>query len=426
MKKNIAVSIANYIQYINIKPGLDKLIDKGYEIDIYCPKIVDDDGFNNIFEDNVKILKENGYKVYRKPQKSKKYKVLLEPYPCLNIESKYKIKYRYGNISAKPNIVYSKIQEFILYDAILCSGIYDSNYLSIFSKTYITGNMKYINFKKKKCNKGKPILLYLPTYGECSSIDIIGNHLEKLRKKYYIIAKIHHGTCFLKSEAHRINTIKNNVDEFYDLHKNLSELLAIADVVLSDNSGSIFEALYTEVPVAVFSNDINQNKWGNFNTTQYELFKEGILPYTNKLDELGKILKEAQSTKIKKLQSSWSQKNLYHPKDQVVDFVNVVEKYLNDEIDKRHFDFHTEFKNDYLKLFAGNIENLNNINTLKKENEKLKSLLNNKDEKIKNINQEINELQGKINFLTNTVNYYKNGKLYKLANKIYRLKNGEK
>lgn len=429
MEKNIAIVILNYIQFINVKPGIDELIKKGHKLDIYCPISEDTDGFKELFEDNVQTLLNQGYTVYRTIENNKKYKILLEPYPCMNIEAKYKIKYRYGTISAKPNIVYGNPQNFIFYDAILCAGKYDANYLNVFSKTYLTGNMKYINFKKKKKTE-KKVLLYLPTYGECSSIDLIGDYLGKLKKNYHIIAKIHHGTAFLKNELYRIEKIKNNVDEFYVLHKDLSELLEIADVVLTDNSGSIFEALYAEVPIAIFSNDINQNKWGQFNTTQYELYKKNIIPYTNNVDNIEEILNKALSPSIKQKQNEWNRKNLYHPSNQIKDFVNIIEMYLNDQIDKRYFDFHSEFKNNYFKLY--------NYKNIAQEELKQKNILINnlKQENIKNEKNFQNQIQNTKKLLTKEIEknellikeleYYKSGKLYKLANKIYKLKNGGK
>ena len=172
------------------------MIKKGYSVDIYCNDTDDNAGFKELFADIRKHMREKGYTVYECAQKIK-YKVLLEPYPTgINIKSKYKIKYRYGNISAKPNIVYIP-KNFIIYDCILCAGDYDSNYLSVFSKTYKTANQKYVNFHKIKSKKyTKKVLLYLPTYGKESSIELIGDELKNLRKKYYIIAKIHHGTSF--------------------------------------------------------------------------------------------------------------------------------------------------------------------------------------------------------------------------------------
>lgn len=442
MENKIAIVIINYIQFVNIKPGIDELISRGHTIDIYCPKgDKENEGYSNLFEDNVKILKKMGYNVYREVDTARKYKILLEPYPFMKIKAKYKIKYRYGTLSAKPNIVYGNPQNYIFYDAILCGGSYDANYLSNYAKTYITGNMKYINFTKKVKNKNnKKILLYLPTYGSCSSLDLIGEYLNNLRKNYYVIAKLHHGTAFLKKEHSRKINLEKSVDELYDLHKDLSELLSIADVVLSDNSGAIFEAIYAEVPVAIFSNDINQNKWGNFNTTQYELCKKGIIPYTNNLKEIPKIIEKALSPDIYQKQITWNRKNLYHPKDQIKDFVKIIEMYLSDQIDQRYFDFHTEYKKHYFELYEYKlqtpalinnqeiqIQNLTlNISHQKEETETLQKKLSEAENKLNKSEDKLIQKQTEIEELQKKLYYYETGKLYRIAKKIYNLKNGGK
>ena len=407
MKNNVAIVILNYIQYVNIKPGIDELSKRGYDIDIYCPKSNSNDGFDLMFENTKKILKDNNYNVFRKVQK-KKYKVLLEPYPCMPINSKYKIRYRYGMLSAKPDIVYVP-DNYLMYDGVICCGKYDANYLSVFTKPLIVGNMKYIGFKKKKNNLSKKVLLYLPTYGDCSSIDLIINKLSDLRKKYYVIVKIHHGTTFLKSEKNRIDSLKNNVDEFYDCFKDLPELLSYADVVLSDNSGAIFEAMYANVPVAAFCDSINKNKIDGFNTPQYELYKEGILPYTNKESEIEKILEDALSSKIKSKQKKWAEDNFQNSGNSDKEFADIVETYLNDDIDNSYYEFHKSFQKKYYKLLEDkynlNIELANSIEKQIKTNKKLEVIINEN----KKMSDELEK--------------YKNSKLYIISSKIYSVIN---
>ncbi len=403
MQKDVAVMIQNYVQFINLKSGIDKLIAKGYTVDIYCPTDKSDVGYKDMYNDIRKYLKNNGYTVYNEVNNFE-YKVLLEPYPFMLIKSKYVIKYRYGCISAKPSIVY-RPDNYLKYDAILCAGSYDANYLSVFSKTYQTGNMKYANFKKKnKKIADKKILLYLPTYGDSCSIDEIIDELAKLKKDYYIIAKIHHGTNFVKAEKERIKKLKNIVDEFYDSHKDLSELLSVAEVVLTDNSGSIFEAIYTDTPVAIFCDDVNKHKLGNFNTTQYELVKEGIIPYTNDKNEIDKILKKALSKNIIEKQQMWNKDNLYHPKNQVKDFVNIIEKYIKDDIDERYYEMHNILKSDYYTLCNSIIHMNNTISSMQT-----------------NLNNIVTEKDQEITLLKKNLNYYENGKLYKIAKKIYKI-----
>ncbi len=466
--KDIAVVILNRIQYDNVIPGIEELKKCGYSIDIYCSHWKEDiSGMNNMFDDITEYCKKNNFNVYRDLEPNIKYKVLLEPYPCLDIKAKYKIKYRYSNVSAKPNIVY-RPENYIMYDAILCSGDYDANYLSVFSKTYKTANLKYRDFKKSNERKSdKKQLLYLPTYGDESSIEIIVDALEKLREKYYIIAKVHHGTNYLVNEKNRIDLLKEKVDEIYDSHMPLATLLETTDVILTDNSGSIFEGIFTEIPVAVFCDDINKNKIGEFNSTQYELYKKGILPFTNNPNEIVSILEDAQSETIRAKQQEWNRSYFYHPEDITVDFVNVVKLYINEEFDNRYFQMHRMFKDSYYTNITNIRENdlkiielqnklceyQNYLEAQKNINVKLESdvaVLNSKNEnlikQVEDLSDQNNSLSHQVNDLANQnnslfqqseslsnqvdclnrqVDYYNTGLLYRIAKKLYKLKNGE-
>lgn len=421
--KDIAVVILNHIQYDNIVSGLEELKKCGYSIDVYCPEQSDDSsGINNMMDDISKYCRENNFDVYRKLNPDIKYKVLLEPYPFLDISAKYKIKYRYSNVSAKPNIVY-KPENYIMYDAILCSGDYDSNYLSVFSKTYKTANLKYENFKKSEVRKSdKKQLLYLPTYGSESSIEQIFDVLDELKNHYYIVAKIHHGTNYLVNEHNRIDLLKDKVDELYDSHTPLTTLLETTDVILTDNSGSIFEGIFTEIPVAVFCDDINKNKTGDFNTTQYELYKDGILPFTNNPNEIVNILEEAQSESVIEKQREWNRTNFYHPENFTVDFVNVIKMYLNEEFDKRYFQMHRVLKDSFYNYFH---ESQEELPSLRAQVAELQNALAVQKSINSNLESNIADLNSQVDNLSRQVDYYNTGTLYKFAKKIYKLKNGD-
>ena len=424
MNLDIAVVILNYIQYVNIIPGINALVKRGYKVDIYCPKITTNDGFDDMYNDNIKLLKKNGYNVYSKTNK-KKYKILLEPYPYLNILSQYRIRYRYSNISAKPNIVY-KPENYLWYDAILCSGKYESNLLSVFSKTFNTGNMLFQEFKKsKKRTNGKKNLIYLPTYGSESSIELVYESLELLKDHYNIITKIHHGTTFLKDEKNRILKLKKVSDEFYDCKKDLCELLSIADVVLTDNSGAIFDCLYAKVPVASFCDNINKNKLINFDTTQFSLFKKGILPYSNKISDLRNLLSEAQNDKIIKLQNQWATENFHYSKDAINEFVNVIKKFLEDNIDFDYIKMHEILREEYIynlneRKRACELDDKNN--SLMQKNEQLELELKSKNTNIEDLMGENSLLQKINNDYKSELDVYRKGKLYKIATKIYSFK----
>ena len=383
MKKkddSIAVIIQNYIQYLSIMPGIDELIKLGYNVDIYGEKLDNDEGFSELLNDAIEMMRKKGYKVYTEPQ-DKTYKILLDVYDTpLNLKYKYRIKYRYGLISSKPDRTLVP-SNYLKYDCVICAGPYDSKLIGNYTHTVVIPDMKYYKLKKKKHNTDKKVLLYVPTYGEGSSIELVLEQLAKLRKDYYVIAKLHHGTCFLYDEKERNKLIHKAVDECYDLHKELKDLFEIADVVLSDNSSALFEGIYNGIPTCACSEDLNQNKLGDFNTFQYTLYKDGILPYTNNPKNLKKIIEEAQSKEIYKKQQEWNNKTFDHTTDPIKAFVSLIDNYLNDNIDMESFMFH-RFLFDAFK-----------------------------------------ELQNKNAELVAELNDYKKGKLYNVATKIYKIEN---
>ncbi|NMA51097.1 MAG: hypothetical protein GX951_04530 [Mollicutes bacterium] len=425
MKKDVAVVFLNYIQYVSIVPTLEKLTSMGYKVDYYCLKDGDPIGFDIMFNDFKRMLREKQIKIYEKALKCE-YKVLLEPYPIeMGIRYKYRIKYAYSLLSAKPNKVYF-VRNLLLYDAILCFSKCSANYLSVFSKTFLMGNQKYGDIYRKKNNKNsKKVLLYLPTYGEESSINLIAKEFLKLKEKYYVISKVHHCTTYLKNEKEQLQKVKDGSDEFYNTNEDLGPLLSRADVVLTDNSGAIFEALYTNTPIAIIADDINKNKYYNFNTTQYELVQKGIIPYTNNPDDLLKIVAAAMSSKYYEAQKKWNKENFYHPKDKTKDSVSVIINYINDNIDERYQAMHDILKNEYY-LYKDSYDSLeikekeynDKIESLKLDNDKIQIENNHLKEQL-----EIYKLDN--DNLKEQLNYYKTGKLYKIANKIYRIKNGE-
>lgn len=422
-ENSIAITFQNLVQFYSVKNGIDALIDKGYIVDIYIPSSEDNLGYGNMFDETYNALTSLGYSPLRTADTSKKYKILLEPYPMdfyLKITFKYRLKYKYAPIAAKPKLTCNP-ENNLIYDAILCYGSYEANYLKAYTNTYVIGNLKYINFSRTITKKnGKPVLLYLPTYGNNSSIDTIIDTLSLLKKDYYIITKLHHGTSYLNDEKYRIEKLKQISDEYYNHSTQLIDLLSQASVVLSDNSGSIFEAIYAGIPLAIFADDLNKNKIGEFNTTQYEIVKNGFVPYTNKTTEIDKILSEALSQKYIEKQKVLKEKLFYNSSDPIKDFINVIELYLKDNIEITNKSIHDVLVNSYLEKIS-TINELNSKITNKKELfysqrrqlEELNNILENQQ-------KEIEHLKNNLNIKEKMLSYYENGKLYKLSNCIYK------
>lgn len=422
-EKTIAITIQNLVQFYSMKNGIDALTAKGYLVDIFVPISEDSLGFGNMFNETYHSLVDIGYNPLRTVDKSKKYKILLEPYPMddyIKFNFKYRIKYKYAPIAAKPKLTCNP-ENNIVYDAILCYGSYEANYLKAYANTYIIGNLKYINFSRSLSTKNnKQILLYLPTYGNNSSIDSVITSLKSLKNDYYIITKAHHGTSFLNEEKNRIEKLKDISDEYYDHNTQLTDLLSQASVVLSDNSGSIFEAIYATVPLAIFADDLNQNKIGDFNTTQYEIVKKEFVPYTNNPSDISKILKDALSEEYIEKQKKLKEMLFYNSSDPIKDFVDIIEIYLTDNIDITNKFIHDVLVTNYLEKITM-INKLNAIianqkNLLDNQND----IILNHNNSILNKNHELEHLKLILSQKEKILSYYENGKLYKLSKSIYK------
>ena len=423
MNKDIAINIQNKVQYFAIRPYIDLLKKNNITYDIFVPKSDATDGFADIFEDLAFYLNKNNIKCYRKQIQSNSYKILLEPYAMdcyFHHKYKYRIKYKYSLLSAKPNPVY-KPEENLCYDAILCYGPYEADFLKCYTKTFIIENLKYDNFRKHRLKKeNKPVLLYLPTYGSNSSIKDVFSSLNKLTDKYEIIIKAHHGTSFLKNEHENFEYLENSSIKLFDLNTPITELLSKADVVLSDNSGSIFEAIYAKIPVAICAKNINPNL-GKFDSNQYQFVKHGYIEYTNNPKKIEETIQKAMSEKSK--QRLLQLRKILFGKNQYNSFITIIKMYLNENNNDRYKQLHDYFKNEYYsqkevnKKFALQIEDLERkLETKESKIEEQVGVINNQIIKIDSLTTDLNNYRQQLK-------YFENGKLYKIAKKIYLLKN---
>lgn len=431
--KNVAFLVQNLSQFYSMKNGIDALISKGHTVDIFVPRADDWEGFRNIFNDTAESLAGMGYSVRREVDRDEIYKILLEPYPMWDfslIPHDYRIKYRYSPVCAKPDPVF-RVETNIIYDAQLTYSRYEASFLSAYSVIEPVGMLKYVSYEKReRPQTDKKILLYLPTYGDISSLDSVADAMSELKDEFYIITKFHHGTSFLFAEEERVNKLASVSDERYDQKTEISSLLSVADAVLSDNSGAIFESVYAEVPVAVFTDALNDRRLGGLDTPQYKLVNKGILPHAKNASEIRNALKTALSDEVVSKQRKLKQELFYLPEDPVGDFVATVEKYLNDDIDLDRKAIHDLIVEDREHLSA----------ELKKTNDALAE----RDIKIAELTSALAEKDGVIAENTTVIagqnekleqkeralGYYENGKLYRMAKKIYslrfRLKPGKK
>lgn len=184
------------------------------------------------------------------PQVIKDFDVLVCPFlmPLVYKENQEKIFVRmvYGLSKATWNYGWWNM----LFDEFLVYGSYDAKILSFYGPTVKIGNPKFDdwfngNVEPYPVEPNKKTILYLPTYDDLSTLSWVLPVLSKMAENFNVILKTHHGTnaSELKKVFSRVEILGGDVD--------ILPLLASSDVVVSDYSGAIFDAILAEKPLVL-------------------------------------------------------------------------------------------------------------------------------------------------------------------------------
>lgn len=327
---NIAVVCDDLTEFFVYRSAIDKLLEKKLDVDIIVPY---DSGYNGLAEHTLKAIKKLGYAPKNDAPKNKQYKILITPYPGLDVVRRlnyiYHMQLSYGPISTKPYPTYLP-STLLDYDVIFCFNNYDKDFYGAYgAKIFTIPYWRYYNFKKQPQNHSKPALLILPTFGaDTSLINLINDKLiQQLKDNYYIITKAHHAIHFGIDGQDALQKVQDIADEFYNSDTPIDELLQKADLVLSDNSGSIFESICAEVPVVLFSYNPNSRHLKTINTIQSKLIDQGILPHTDNPNQVLNLLNNTK-TFFQKQQKLRAELFLPFGKNPYKQFIETIDHYL--------------------------------------------------------------------------------------------------
>lgn len=191
----------------------------------------------------------------------KQYTCMISPYyiKSFDVISKFKIRAIYG--LAKNN--WNHAQWNKEYDAILCYSEYTKNELALGDKVHAVGNPKFDNWHNEdysvaiptglKFDPKKPTILYAPTYGELSSLIPWSEKIGRLSHEYNVITKLHHGTLYKRNELESLKKAKRHLKNIIYDNSLIFPLLHLADFVISDNSGFIFDAINADKRVILLN-----------------------------------------------------------------------------------------------------------------------------------------------------------------------------
>lgn len=148
-----------------------------------------------------------------------------------------------------------------IYDLCLAFGKRGNELLSYYTRSEIVGNAKFDDWFAGEVDdagcesvfsgldESKKTILYLPTHSDLCSIDFLAQALKRLVRNYNVIIKLHYFT--VREEPDRIRMLSGGNLFVLSDDIDLLPLLRRADMVISDNSSAIFDAILADKPVLV-------------------------------------------------------------------------------------------------------------------------------------------------------------------------------
>jgi hypothetical protein len=150
-----------------------------------------------------------------------------------------------------------------LADLILVFGPYAKSRCEYFAATEAIGNPRYDSWFDdgfhsraattlgKQKDPGKKTLLYLPTWGDLSSTEAYLEHIVALSDEYNVFVKMHHNSDLI--ESNRNAAQKAPGIHFFGADDDIMALMSCADVVVTDYSGAIFDAIFCDIPLVLIN-----------------------------------------------------------------------------------------------------------------------------------------------------------------------------
>ncbi|MBD9373209.1 CDP-glycerol glycerophosphotransferase family protein [Rhizobium sp. ARZ01] len=182
-----------------------------------------------------------------------------------------------------------------LADLNLMYGDYSVRQVQHFSTSAAVGNLKFAGWDPDLdrndakgllgLDNGRPVVLYMPTYGELGTFDELVEPLGRLVGEFNILIKMHHNNEMRGADW--VATARSHgIAHCFHGGADQRALLSAADVVISDYSGAIFDAVYARVPVVLYQPDTESRRGAQkFDLTSLEFRRR---------NELGLVFERAE------------------------------------------------------------------------------------------------------------------------------------
>lgn len=401
MNKKIAVQIQSEVQFFSIAPVLEELKKTSYNFTVIVNDYgSDENGYKEMMGALITFIKNKGYEVKTVAECGKDiFDLCLAPYMFKDVKAKCYLKYEYGTLNVKPNLTY--IPEALEgFHGFLCQSTVTADLLAVYGKTFLVDNLRFFGQnKKKRLEREKKVVLFAPTYNDKEKIEELVQMVKKMKEKYHVIIKGHHGTEYLKNNAKQKDALVGVADEYFGSETNLAELLMDADIFLSGNSSSIAEAIYAGVPCLIFAKELDYFKLGDIHTTQFELVRDGFVPYCDNVNEINEKIVEALSTDVINKQKKLANRFFPQRASGTKGYMKTIRYFLEDETAWDYIKLYDFVINDRQRKVDGYIE------------------------KYEDIDRKYNGCQMELATKNLILEDNSRKKLYKVADEIYRVKN---
>jgi len=235
-----------------------------------------------------------------------KYKGLVSVWEigCMQLSSTAKLKKINATYGAGKELTMVRPSKGI-FDLVLSYGPRDTTSFSYYTHAEMVGNPKFddwfsnsldkkiISELRDRLDSTKKTILYLPTHSDLSSIDELVGELAKLTRLYNVLIKTHYYTTH--EEPGRIEKLQRTRALVFDDGTDLLPLLKVSDVVVSDNSSAIFDAILADKPVVVA--DFWNEEFLDLQHKEIRRYTRGIqgaLTYSDSIEQVikreGKVL----------------------------------------------------------------------------------------------------------------------------------------
>lgn len=188
---------------------------------------------------------------FRPPLKAawSKTKLIIQQYSLAKPKTAYNARW----FAADHGLVYGSYSESIIGQMCPVSQVGNPRFDPYFSGGL---NEEWVESLRSRLDPQKRTVLYLPTWGDLSQTSSFGSALSQLSDQFNILASPHHLTS-IRSKKRAEPPIPGLID-LAGVPSMLDPglyLMAVADAVISDMSGAIFDALYCGKPVVLLGSE---------------------------------------------------------------------------------------------------------------------------------------------------------------------------